>query len=140
MSKGPPKGIRYLNLGPWPGYLGFTTSEKAFNKEMKRLGIQGAPSFLAHENAHATTHFFVNPIAVIITIVPYDAKERTREAYAGLVAHEAMHVIQEMQAQLASGKSLGHEAEAYLMQQIVQECLQDAWGSPLVRQIEPDRA
>ena len=138
MSK-PPSGVKYFNMGMWPVYVGITTCEKCFNKEMKRLKLKDVP-FLARENANATTHFFDKPgraTAILITIRPFDKKRNSREQYAALIAHEAMHVVQDMQRRLARGQSLGDEAEAYLIQQIVQECLQWIWRSNKVRSTEP---
>lgn len=137
MSK-PPKGIRYFNLGPWPVYVGFTLCEKAFDTEMKRLKIENV-NFQAHERAAMTTHFFTNKnnLCCIIAACPYNPRQATREMYAALIAHEAVHVVQEMSHELSRGECLGKEAEAYLVQQIVQECLQDAWQSTKVRRTEP---
>lgn len=54
-----------------------------------------------------------------------------------LVAHEAMHVVQEMRKELARGESLGDEAEAYLIQQIVQEAGQFIFCTNKARRTEP---
>lgn len=139
MSDRPPKGIHYFNLGPWPVFCGFTTSEKAFQKEMKRLNIEDV-NFLGSTRANATTHSFTGKdraLSFLITCRPYQARKVTKEQYAALIAHEAVHVIQVMSEELARGKPLGSEAEAYLVQQIVQESLQIAWQSNKVRRVEP---
>ncbi len=138
MSNKPTKELRYFNLGPWPVYCGFTTCEKAFQKEMKRLKVNDI-NFLGSEHSNATTHILNNKgtFCFIITCQPFNARRQSKEQYAALIAHEAVHVIQEMQQELARGKSLGVEAEAYLVQQIVQECLQSAWQSTKVRCTEP---
>lgn len=140
MSNKPAKGLHYFNTGPWPVYIGFTTSPKSFAVEMKRLSIKDDIPFVATEHAHASTHYFRSPggtLTCIITMPDFNKKKRSREQYAALIAHEAMHVIQEMQDELAQGKRLGSEAEAYLIQQIVQECLQVAWKTGNTRQMEP---
>lgn len=130
--------MHYIHTGPWPVFVGFTTSEKAFAAEMKRLGVDENIQFSAHSRAGATTHYLVKDrhLCCIITIEPY-SRRVSREVYAALVAHEAMHVVQEMQRELNKGKSLGDEAEAYMIQQIVQEILRIAWGSNMVRRTEP---
>ena len=135
----PSEGIRYFNMGPWPVFVGFTTSEEAFAKEMERLKIEGV-NFLARERSHATVHILERSgsLTFIIAIEPFNPRRATREMYAALIAHEAMHVIQEMQTELAKGETLGKEAKAYLIQQIVQECLQDAWASNKTRATEPE--
>lgn len=138
-SEDPHPDLHYLNLGPWPYYLGITTSPKAFAAEMKRLKMDRATKFLARDNANASVHFFNQrgKSCAIITIHPFDKKIASREMFAALIAHEAMHIIQDMQAQLAGDKSLGTEAEAYLMQQIVQEALQIVWKTGTYIRREP---
>lgn len=130
--------VRYLNLGPWPIFVGFTTSEKAFAKELKRLKVDEDCHFIARARANATTHYFesAGKWVVIITMQPM-TKGITREQYAALLAHEAMHVVQQIRRELNNDSHLGDEAEAYLMQQIVQDCLQVAWDSSKVRAVHP---
>lgn len=132
------RALRYLNMGPWPVFVGITACEKTFQAEMKRLKIENI-QFLGHSNAGATTHSFVNhsSLCCIIAIVPFSPQQNSKEQYAALLAHEAMHVIQEMRNELAGGKYLGDEAEAYLMQQIVQDGLQFLWKSSKVSRTEP---
>lgn len=130
--------IHYINMGMWPVYVGVTSSKKSFSKEMKRLKIKNVP-FLLSETAAAKTHMFSNQESecYIICIKPFDVKKVSREVYAALVAHEAVHVMQDMRDRLAKGESLGCEAEAYLVQQIVQEALQQTWNSNMRRRTEP---
>lgn len=138
MSK-PPRNVKYFNMGMWPIYVGITTCEKSFQKEMKRLKLKDVP-FLGRTSANATTHFFDESgraTAILITILPFNKKRNSREQYAALIAHEAMHVVQDLQRRLNRGQPLGDEAEAYLIQQIVQECLQWVWRSNKVRSTEP---
>lgn len=140
-SAGPHEDLHYLNLGPWPYYLGVTTSPKAFSREMKRLKIGNDIPFFGRVNANATAHFFQvkSKSCAIITVQPFDKKTVTKEMFAALIAHEAMHVVQDMQEQLAGSKSLGVEAEAYLIQQIVQEALQIAWKTGKCIRREPEQ-
>jgi hypothetical protein len=117
--------IHYLNLGPWPGFVGFTMSDDAFQREMRRLKIANPGSSMANERSNATTHFLSNhgTSLAIICMEPMSRK-RSKEQYAALLAHEATHVVQQMRDDLGE---LGREAEAYLVQQIVQVCLEIAW-------------
>lgn len=134
MSNRPAKGVHYLNMGPWPGFIGLVFDDKAFQAEMKRLDVRADVKMLLHERAGATLHEFVSPKGDCVWMLALGpVKGRTKEQIAGLVAHEAMHIIQFMQAELAGGKSLGDEAEAYLVQMIVQEALQILWKSNKVR-------
>lgn len=127
--------IHYLDLGPWPGYVGFTTSADAFSREMKRLKVKDPSRFVSNERSNATTHFFTNHgSALAIICMEPPTRKRTKEQYAALLAHEATHVVQQMRDDLGE---LGKEAEAYLVQQIVQEGLQTAWKTGRVTRREP---
>lgn len=130
--------MKYLHLGPWPGFIGLCFDERVFQKEMKRLDVRTKVDFLGSERAHATFHHFVSGKGDSIYLLALGpVRGRTKEQIAGLVAHEAVHIIQQMQEDIALGKSLGHEAEAYLVQMIVQEALQSLWKSNKVRRLEP---
>lgn len=126
--------MKWLNLGPWPYFVGFTTEVADYDREMRRLKCkESLPAVL--EGASATTHFFASSDgATAIIVMPPHKRKRSREQYAALLAHEAMHVVQDMRTELGD---LGKEAEAYLMQQVVQEGLQTAWNTGRVRKTRP---
>lgn len=125
-------------MGPWPGFIGLVFDEKAFYAEMKRLDIKKPGNFLGSERAHATMHHLVSKGGQVVYLLALGSvKGRSKEMVAGLVAHEAIHIIQQMQEDIAGGDSLGREAEAYLVQMIVQEALQSLWKSNKVRRLEP---
>jgi 4-hydroxyphenylpyruvate dioxygenase-like putative hemolysin len=127
--------ITYFNMGAWPIFVGFTQSRKAFNKEMKRLGNKDV-RFLASNHASATTHILEKDGTTACIIALGDVKGRSPEQIAGLIAHEAVHVAQELWANVGE-REPGKEAEAYLVQQIVQECLQIVNESGKVRSTTP---
>lgn len=135
-SKARKARVHYLNLGPFPGFVGFTTSNSAYQREMKRLKVKDAGQYLKNENSNATTHFLrgSNGDRTVIVCVQPPSKRQSKEQYAALVAHEATHVVQDMREGLGE---LGHEAEAYLVQQIVQEGLQQAWETGRCKRTEP---
>lgn len=138
MKDRPAKGMKYLHMGPWPGFVGLCFDEKVFHKEMERLGLKQKVNFLGSDHASATLHHFVSRGGSVCQILALGSvKGRTKEQVAGLIAHEAVHVIQNMQEDIAGGKSLGGEAEAYLVQMIVQEALQSLWKSNKVQVTEP---
>lgn len=130
--------IDYINLGPWPGYVGFTTSPEAFAKEMKRLAVDVDVPFLGHANANGTTHMFEykGSLCQIITLQAPHLRI-SPECYAALIAHECAHVVQHMREEFSRGENLGAEAEAYLIQHLVQECLQIAKYRQRVKRIAP---
>lgn len=127
--------VHYFSMGPWPVFVGFTTSEDAYYRETRRLKVAEPTSFIKNTHSCATVHFFVSEggtSTMIICAQPFRAKRSSREQYAALLAHEAVHVIQDMREQLGD---LGCEAEAYLVQQIVQESLQIAWKAGRTRKM-----
>jgi hypothetical protein len=138
MSDRRTKGMRYPCLGPWPGFIGFCFDEKVFHKEMERLGIKEKVDFLASPHAHASLHHFTskgNGRMYILALGP--TKGRSKEQIAGLIAHEATHIVQRMREDIAQGQPLGDEAEAYIVQMVVQDALQFLWKSNNVRRTEP---
>lgn len=127
--------IDYFNMGPWPMYLGFTQSKKAFAKEMKRLSVVNV-SFLSSDHANATVHILEKDGALTCIIAMEKGKGRSPEQIAGLIAHEAMHIVQELWSHIGE-KVPGREAEAYLIQHIVQSCLQIACDTGRTKKTEP---
>lgn len=133
----------WLNMGQWPCYFGFTTSELAFKKVMKRLNAD-ANDWISL-GANATTHFLTKDgdnykgqeNTYIICIHPFKQGKVTREQYAAMIAHEVMHVIQSISRDYSQGRSLGDESEAYLMQYMVQEILQYTWRTNRSKSIRP---
>ena len=126
--------ITYFHMGAWPLYVGFTKSRKAFAKEMKRLSCPGVA--FVNPGANATMHTLVNDGTTTCIIAFDKQKGRSLEQEAALIAHEAVHVAQELWAAIGEHQP-GREAEAYLVQQIVQCCLQEAWASGRTRSSAP---
>lgn len=108
-------------MGPWPVYVGFTTNPKTFKREMKRLGVKNNP-MIKNDHSDATTHYLTNKEGKLCCIIALrkPKKRHSKEQIAAIIAHEATHVVQQMQENLGS---LGIEAEAYIIQYIVQSCL-----------------
>jgi hypothetical protein len=136
--------IEYINMGPWPLYVGFTTCEKSFKKEMARLCPSEEVAFLGSAHANATAHYFTKPGELLTVIVAMEPKVKRRsvESYAGLIAHEVCHIIQQMRDQLISDRStctegLGIEAEAYLQQYLTQEMLAIALDTGRRNRVRP---
>jgi hypothetical protein len=128
--------IRYFNMGAWPVYVGFTSSDKAFQAEMKRLAVEEPGKFLSRAGANATTHYLDNDGTLTCIITIGCTKGGSKSQVAALIAHEAVHVVQEMWSHLGETNP-GREQEAYLVQQITQECLQELWSPRSERRTEP---
>jgi predicted RecB family nuclease len=125
-------------MGTWPCYVGFTVSQKAFKREMERICPKQEVPFLGSSRANATTHFLTKDgatTAIIAMMSPKRAKV-SFEQYAALVAHEAVHVAQQIWLDIGE-KEPGKEAEAYFVQHIVQFCLQEAYKTGRCRRLIP---
>ena len=133
------ESVEWIHMGQWPCFVGFTTSNKAFQKELRRLDIKEDVPFVGTTSAHATTHTFHHEakICYIVTIEPFDKRRVSKVAYAALIAHEVMHIIQNMQEDYARGESLGRESDAYLMQYLVMMMLNYAWKTNREKAIKP---
>lgn len=134
--------IDYINLGPWPGFVGFTTSAESFAKELARICPDADVPFLASGRAGASTHTFDDETCMtqIVTICPQG--DHSNEAYAAMIAHEAMHVVQHMRQEYCAShhkEGLGIEAEAYLCQYLVQEMLAIAWQTGRIKSRQPSK-
>ena len=101
-----------------PIHYALCTSEDAFNKEVKRLSYQYPIDWLG-DGVKACTHFFeadeggTLAIVCIPVDIPYGMPE-----VAGLLAHEGMHVWQEVLKVTGEDKP-SSEFEAYSVQHIV---------------------
>jgi hypothetical protein len=127
--------IDYCHMGPWPIYVGFTTSKKAFAKEMKRLDL-GKVDFLARSSANATTHHLHAEDGAPCCVITLDKTGGAIEQIASMIAHEAVHVAQYAFEQFGE-ENPGRESEAYFVQHIVQFCLQIALDTGRVRKSAP---
>lgn len=114
--------VSYLDMGQWPVYVGFTTSESAFKKELKRLGA-GNTEFVKDDFADASTHFLHSDKGNHAAIIALKEKnDWVLDQVAALVAHEATHVAQWVFDCIGEDKA-GKETEAYLIQYVTQHCL-----------------
>lgn len=91
--------------------------EKTYLAECKKLNI-GSPTPFLKEGSGATTHFADGDKGVSVALVCMSIKEeRTILAHYALLVHEAVHVYQEMMAQMREERA-GKEVEAYYIQRI----------------------
>lgn len=130
--------VHWLQTGQWPCYIGFTTDEGAFRRCMKRMDVSDPPQWIMG-GANATMHTFERPsggTTFIICMTPHNRKV-SREQYAAMIAHEALHVVQEMERTYYTGGRFDDESSAYLLQHIVQHCLQHAWNTGRTRRAAP---
>lgn len=110
-----------IHLGPYPIKLLFLTSKLDFNKYVTKLGCPDN-----YPENHGQIYRFLSDedeILLIIVAPPPFRLSVTRNQYAAMLAHEATHAAQYVRECLSENEPLGSEPEAYLVQYIVQECL-----------------
>lgn len=105
-------------------FIGFCPSERAWKREMKKMGCQGEP--YPNESAgRCTTFRLKGKVCVIVSIRDGSEAEHTQTEVLGLFVHEATHVWQTVRDEMGE-KSPSIEFEAYSMQAIFQQ-LWSAW-------------
>lgn len=115
--------IKYFHMGPWPVCVGFTRDEKAFKKELDRLGFPAGPDLIPGFAGNAGTHRVPSsPMTFIITMQP-DLDGYLPRQIAALIAHEATHVARWFFKAIKEGRP-GAEAQAYFVQYVTQCCLE----------------
>lgn len=114
--------VHYIDMGPWPVNVAFTQDEEAFKAEVHRLGFEDGPDLIPGYGGNAGTHRVpTSPITFIITMQP-DVRKYRFSQIAGLLAHEATHVMRWFFKSIGEKKP-GAEAEAYFVQWLTQGCL-----------------
>ena len=124
--------MKWLNrtLVSSPYCYGLCRSEKAFHRELKRMSVPRAdwPAFIGNgggSNSYydATTHFFENKTSGLAAIVCIgNTRKGTTAVVHALLAHEAVHIWQEIKKHLGETNP-SHEFEAYAIQQITQNLI-----------------
>jgi hypothetical protein len=116
--------IKYIDVGPYPIWLGFTNDEKAYHKELDRMHLKDHPDFIL-SGSNATTHTFrevkKNDWLIIITI---DPGKRELDQLFGLLIHEAAHAFFRILERIDERHS-GEEIEAYTIQHIAQSMIRE---------------
>ncbi len=108
-----------------PIHYGLCKTEKAFKKELKRLGIRkkDRPDFLKSPHANATVHFFERDDGVCAIVCLGNTEGRTPNEIVGLLIHEAVHIFQEIKANIGE-QHPSSEFEAYSIQTIAQHLIE----------------
>lgn len=115
---------RALVISPY--YYCLAKTEKEYLKECKRMAIPAPQPFL-NEGAHATTHYFLLGDGRRIAIVCVGKhKARTKHQINALLVHEAVHIWQEIKAELGETNP-SKEFEAYGIQNIAQALMEEWW-------------
>ena len=104
-------------------YLTLCTSEAQFVQALKDCGIKQAPDWIKTPTAHATCHYLTSGKSEAVCIVCIDvAPERDPIEIAGLLVHEAVHVVQDYFRRIGEHEP-ATEQYAYAVQSVSQELM-----------------
>lgn len=95
-------------------YLSLCTTEKQYLKAVKHLAIK-SPSPWLSSNHGASMHTFTTHEKITCIVCIKIDKKRPFAVTAGMLAHEAVHVMQELFESIGE-KQPGHETEAYAVE------------------------
>jgi hypothetical protein len=109
-----------------PIYIALCTSKKDFKKEMKRLKVDNPLEWIPDDKDGKVHHILTNPQGKKIAIVCI-RKHKDRIEMDGLLIHEAVHVWQEIKADL-NEQNPSPEFEAYSIQMIAQRLIEKLRG------------
>lgn len=105
-----------------PFYYGFCPSPTAWNDTMKRMKVTN-PDPYPDTDGRCVSLVQNNKDLTCIVTVHERLDARSPEGIIGVIAHEAMHVWQEMMSQIGE-RDPSHEFGAYSYQAIFQELLE----------------
>lgn len=118
--------LKWLNrrvaaAGP---YLVLCQSEAEFKRAVRHLKVDAHDGWVRSAQADASTHFYrTGGNFACVVCIRNTAKRKPVEIY-GLLVHEAVHVWQEY-TEFYGEASPGREQEAYAIQAIAQELIND---------------
>jgi len=109
-------------------HFALCTTDKAFQRELRRLKVDQDVTFMKNAHSAATTHIFECEVAgrkkhCAIVCMPVPPSDRTGIQIAALLVHEAMHIWRCVRHDLGEHDP-SSELEAYAMQNISQELMQ----------------
>ncbi len=118
--------VVWLDNGWFPFRYCFCPSEKAWDMEMKRLKIKDNYGYLSKGQCGRCDIFECDGDLVIF--VSISDSDHTDNTVAGLIVHEAMHVLQHMLEHIGEQKP-SKEFEAYSIQTISQNIFKAYHGT-----------
>lgn len=110
----------WLDMDFWPCFVGFCDKPKHYFKFLKELGATDDHYLPDHADAAVKALYNGGKRIYLLLIdrdqfAKYSKTERT-----GLLAHECVHILQEMRESIGD---LGSEGEAYTMQRILMSAM-----------------
>jgi hypothetical protein len=119
-SKKPDYGkTRWVELGVFPGFVGFVPDKDSWDKTVKNLGnpTESYPT----TDGRCTQFVKGQETTILITVADGAEKNRSLSQVVGIIAHEATHAWQMIKDNIGE-RNPGHETEAYFIQCVTQTC------------------
>jgi hypothetical protein len=117
-----PEPMPHLRIGCFPFVLRYCDSQEQYDAEVPALSVNYKPgeNFLQSHHAAAAHRLYDKDgdVSFLITVNSEYMRTLARPVQYGLLAHEALHVIDELYAHIAE-KQHGDEFTAYQLQEIV---------------------
>jgi hypothetical protein len=116
--------IIYRQLWPFPAWCGFTCSEAAFQRHVRRLGAQ---SEFVPEGRHACVHRFEqqgDEGTALLVCFGAGWEGKTQPQVAALACHEALHVFDYLMVAIDE-EIPGDHLRAYYVQGLTQWMLEE---------------
>jgi hypothetical protein len=111
--------VVWCNRGWFPVHFGFCPDKKAWNREMKRMGVKSEP--YPKSDGRCVTFESSGKVCAIVTVSKQvDGKDSN--GVVGLIIHEAVHVWQLIRENIGESNP-SPEFEAYAIQAISQELI-----------------
>lgn len=111
------KRAKFINPGPFPVYIGYVNTEKAWKRLMKYMNIKGYPEFASCGNC---TSFESSSGGLTLVIsCNHKAFKKKRDIYS-VLAHEAKHAHDAIMDHIKEFKRDG-ECSAYTIDWLVRE-------------------
>ena len=108
-----------------PGpYLCMCLSEDEYLSTLKYIGVKRPNLWISTPQADATTHYLFDDDKFIVIVCLRNFARNTSIEVAGLLVHEAVHIWQEWCTYYGETNP-GSEQEAYAVQSIAQELMED---------------
>ena len=110
-------GCYWLPAGnPFPVRVGFCPDEANYNKLLAHLGLEGKDDYMMGASARVHQYSKNGMEDVLVLTVADDIIGRGIEGLAGLIAHEALHMVDFTKEAMGEPNELSCETRTYLLQ------------------------
>lgn len=112
-------GVTWFNMGCYPVFVGFTMRPSSLERVQRFMGVEADGNVAPTGGACCHKMTRAGMMVLIISMID---KRWPKNETAAIIAHEATHATRFIMEKIGE-EYPGFEQEAYLVQQIVQDCL-----------------